>query len=146
MAHRGIDLRANDALAHRVAQALAAAEANVVGDQLAATAVAVVDVHTVAAQPTERAALQEGATFPGWALRSLPAQGLCAFLQTLLDALVVLPGNISRVGIFDQRMPLTFGQALVSRAPIGLLSPAAPAVDVGAGVPGVMQGVGGAAQ
>ena len=69
------------------------------------------DVHPVAAEPADGAALQEGGTFSGRALTSLPGEGLRAFVQPLLDALVFLPGNVSGVGILDERMPLTFWQA-----------------------------------
>jgi hypothetical protein len=58
LAHGGIDVGADDALAHRVAQALAAAEAQIVGSELAAAAVAVVHVHSAAAQPAQHTALQ----------------------------------------------------------------------------------------
>lgn len=129
LAHGGIDVGADDALAHRVAQALAAAEAQVVGSELAAAAVAVVHVHPAAAQPAQHTALQQGRAFSR-RVAPLPAGGLRALLQTLLDALVLLPRDVSGVGVLDERRPLALGQALAPNAPIGLLAPAAPTIDV----------------
>ncbi len=58
LANGDIDLGAHDALTRGLAEAPAAAKAHVVGNELAAPAVTIVNVHTVAAQSAHGTALQ----------------------------------------------------------------------------------------
>ena len=136
-----IDTVADDALTGRTTKVATASVTHVGGHEFPAAGV-VAHVHTAAAQAAHRTALQQGGTLPGRALRSTPVDRLGVFLQALLVALVFLPRDVPRMGVFDEHLPLAFGQELMSGAAIGLLAPAAAPVGVGPGVPRVVQGPG----
>ena len=146
LADRGIDLGAEDTLAQGLRVAPPTARAHVVRHELPATPGAVADLHAAATQPADDAALQQGGPFAGRALPALPAQGLHAGVQLVLDALVLRPRDVPGVGVPEQHVPLLARHAFPSRAAVGLLPPAVSAIRVGAGVPGVMQEMDGPAQ
>jgi hypothetical protein len=119
LADGGIEVGAEQALAGRVAEVATAAEADVAEDQLPAAAGVVVDVHTTAAPPADGASLQERGPLSGRAPRPHPTERLGTVLQSLLEALVFLPRDVSRMSVLDERLPLTARQGFVSGASVG---------------------------
>ena len=141
----GIDRAAQYALARRITEESPSPKANVVGDELATTAVVVVHVHAAAAHAADGVPLQQRRPFARRAPAALEGDRPGGE-QLLLVALVLRPRHVGRVCLPDQHVPLLLRQAFVPRRPVGPLAPAAPAVGVGAGVPRIVQGTGGAAQ
>ena len=92
VADGGVDLSPHDALTERVAEEVAATDADVVGNALT-TPVAVADVHATAAQSAHGAALQECRTFAGRTLRPIEMQSLAGHLKSLLVQYVLVPRN-----------------------------------------------------
>ena len=142
----GVDLGAQDALARRIAEEPAAADTHVVGDERAAAPRGVVHVHAAAAQAADDPALQQRRPFARRPAAAREAERLGRGPELRGDALVLLPRDVGRVRVANQHVPLLLRQAFEPRPSVGLLAPAAPAVDVGAGVPRVVECAGGAAE
>jgi hypothetical protein len=68
-----IDLGAEDALAERVAEQLAAARAHVGGEERPVATRRVLDVHPGAAQAADDTPLEQGRSFARWRLAPFPA-------------------------------------------------------------------------
>ena len=90
--------------------------------------------------------LQQSGTFSSRPGISLEAEGLGGFPELLFVAFILLPGDIRRMGVANQHVPLVSRQPLVTEPAIGLLAPAATAKGVGSGVPRIVDRTAGAAQ
>src|SRR5262249_17606135 len=65
--------------------------------------------------------------------------GLGIFPQPLLGALVLVPGDVARMSLGQQCVPLVGWESPTTVTPVAARAGAGPAVEEGAGVPRVMQ-------
>jgi hypothetical protein len=95
--------------------------------------------HAAAADAADYQALQQRRTLPGRAVSPILPVGASAGMQGLEVVLVLLPTDVSGMGIEDQGMPLLLRLGFVAtpsgRSPAGL----GTAEDVSPGITGVAQ-------
>ena len=118
----GIDRGAHDALAQWVTEEATAPDAHVVRDEVSGPACVVVNVHPLATEPAHGAALQEARALAGRRLPEFRGDGFRRRCQAVLDALVLLPGDVRRVRVTAQREPGARGKTFMSDVPIGQLT------------------------
>jgi hypothetical protein len=77
----------------------------IIGPQLLATG-GVPRVHTLPTDAAQKQALEQGRTFPRWALSIGPGRAGGILAQTGLVSVKLFPTHISGMGILDQDLPL----------------------------------------
>ena len=138
---RGVDGSAGQVLADRLGLADAVVLAHVVGHDRAVVAGVVPDGHAAAAGAADDEALQQGGAFAWRAGFAVLAAGGGVGGQHLLVGLVLRPGDVAGVVIYDQHGPVVdrLGQLVVVSVQVGGV--AGPAITVSAGVGRVVQGL-----
>ena len=70
------------------------------------TTTMVTHAHSIPTNTTDPTPLQQGRTFSGWTVAAIDPVSLGVVAQALLDLLVLLPGDIARMCIRDEHLPL----------------------------------------
>src|SRR5262249_13867103 len=133
-----VEVGAGDALADRLAAGDALPLAGVGRERLAATVV-VPDGHALAAASADHQALQQRGSFAGWAAAAVGALGLRVVAEAPLNVLKLLPRDVARVRIRDERGPLLAREPLERAGAITMPALTAPAKEESAGEARIVQ-------
>src|SRR4030095_9909024 len=95
--------------------------------------------HAPATAPAQHQALQQRGALTRGATVPIGADCLRALVKTPLVALVLVPRNVARVCVGNQREPLLAGHALHANETVHVALPMVATVDEGAGISGVVQ-------
>ena len=127
-----------DALTDLAAAAHGGLHALVVGYRTAGD-LFVARAHACTAAPAQHATLEQSGPFSGLAATSGDAERETVLPQSVLIALELIPGDVARVRVADQRVPLRARNLQQMRAKLGVVRRSVAPVDEGAGIARVVQ-------
>lgn len=145
LAHGGVNAGSHNGLTVRIPEEPAPADTDIVGGH-AVFADGVLHMHAAAAETTDRVSLQESRTFSCRPGVSFESDRLGGCTELLFVAFIVLPGDVRRMGVLNQHVPLVWRQTLPPAPSIGLLAPAGTAKGLGSRVPRIVHRSTGTAQ